>query len=640
MPVLVCLAWASGPGSSEAQQGIMHNCPSAGKWAIVVWAGESGTAAADALATCGVDAVDAAYSLDSQTGGWLRWFSGRPEISTLETLNEAQAVFTLGSAAAQPTPTPTPTPPPWAIPVELVNDTGQSASGLHVEATGHVVVMNLVENAPGCGTASIAEPPHNEVDLEWPDACVDPGESVWLAFTGLAVPGGFHPGEVECFNWSLLGTPLSPCTAPSPTTSPTPTPTPTVPSLENCPQPENWAMSVWNGQNDASLEQASATCSGAALAAAYYLDPASQSWLRWFAGRPEITTLSKLGNLQGVIALGTPRVALGDERLLSGSERDGNYEIYAMNPDGTAQTNLTNNAANDGRTNEYYPNLEETQHAWSPDGSRIAFVSYRDGNGEIYVMNADGSGQTNLTNNPWEDLNPTWSPDGTKIAFDSRLVDDKMDIYVMNADGTGQANLTNSPGFDYGPRWSPDGSRIAFVSERDGNQEIYLMNADGTGQSNLTNGTAFDNDPRWSPDGTKIAFVSHEEGVPSANYEIYVMNADGTGQTNLTNNPAGDLGPHWSPDGTKIAYESDMEIWVMSADGAIHKRLTDNPAPEEGMLGTGMDIDPVWSADGSRIAFVSARDGNFQVYVMNADGTGQINLSRSLAKETGPVWSP
>ena len=103
------LAWALGPGASEAQQGTMHNCPPAGKWSIAVWEGASGTAAADALAACGTDAVAAAYALDPQTAAWSRWFAGKPEVSNLPPLADMQGVLALGAVGAPP-PASTPTP--------------------------------------------------------------------------------------------------------------------------------------------------------------------------------------------------------------------------------------------------------------------------------------------------------------------------------------------------------------------------------------------------------------------------------------------------------------------------------------------------------------------------------------------------
>jgi len=212
------------------------------------------------------------------------------------------------------------------------------------------------------------------------------------------------------------------------------------------------------------------------------------------------------------------------------SNRDGNEEIYVINPDGTGETRLTNNPA--------------SQHhaSWSPNGTKIAFNNHQDGNTEIYVMNADGTGQTNLTNNSAEDAGPGWSPDGTRIAFASNR-DGNFEIYIMNADGTGQTRITNNPEGDGEPDWSPDGTKIASAKTHAGNIQIYVMNPDGTGQMNLTNTSTLEDSPSWSPDGTEIAFRSNRDG--DAN--IYTMNADGTGQVRVTTNPAEDARPSWGP---------------------------------------------------------------------------------------------
>jgi serine/threonine protein kinase len=262
---------------------------------------------------------------------------------------------------------------------------------------------------------------------------------------------------------------------------------------------------------------------------------------------------------------------LPPRRILFQSERDGNWEIYSMNADGSEQIRLTKNDAVD------------RVPAWSPDGERIAFTSNRDDNYEVYIMRADGSNVVRLTNNSaWDDV-PDWSPDGRQIAFTSTR-DGNEEIYVMNVDGSNQIRLTNNPAHDYGPTWSPDGRYIAFHSDRSGRFEIYVMKADGSEQRNLTNKTG-DWMPAWSPDGRRIAFVSNRDG----NMEIYVMNADGSGQTRLT---------------------------VTSA----------------------WEWHPAWSSDGQRIAFKSDRDGNAEIYVMNADGSGQVNLTNNPAHDADPKW--
>ena len=127
---------------------------------------------------------------------------------------------------------------------------------------------------------------------------------------------------------------------------------------------------------------------------------------------------------------------------------------------------------------------------------KIVFQSNRDGNFEVYIMNDDGSNQTNITNNPNNDGSPTFSPDGAKIAFISDR-DGNTEICIMNVDGTNQMRLTNNIANDGHPVWSPDGSKIAFSSTRDGNYEIYIMNADGSNQARLTSNPAEDSQPSW-----------------------------------------------------------------------------------------------------------------------------------------------
>jgi hypothetical protein len=138
----------------------------------------------------------------------------------------------------------------------------------------------------------------------------------------------------------------------------------------------------------------------------------------------------------------------------------------------------------------------ELQAAAPPSCSRIVFMSFRDGNEEIYVMNADGTNQTRLTFNPAQDNFPALSPDGSKIVFASNR-DGNEEVYVMNSDGTGQTRLTNSTADDASPSFSPDGSKITFHSFRDGNVEVYTMNVEGTSQTDITNNPASDSGPSW-----------------------------------------------------------------------------------------------------------------------------------------------
>ena len=178
-------------------------------------------------------------------------------------------------------------------------------------------------------------------------------------------------------------------------------------------------------------------------------------------------------------------------KLLFRERADGGSNVMLVDVNGANLTRLTDT-----------PGASNFLASWSPNGSRIVFVSSRDdlvnGDLQVYVMDADGGNQTRLTNAS-NNTRPVWSPDGTRIAFDSfRTGNDE--IYVMNADGSGQTNLTNHPNSDGSPRWSPDGSKIAFVRRvAANNNDVFIMNANGSKQTNLTNNPANDTSPGWRP---------------------------------------------------------------------------------------------------------------------------------------------
>lgn len=189
----------------------------------------------------------------------------------------------------------------------------------------------------------------------------------------------------------------------------------------------------------------------------------------------------------------------------------------------------------------------------------------------------------------------------------------------------GLTNLTNSLAEDNLPAWSPDGKKITFTSNRDGTGDIYMMNADGSGVTRLTYTSAKESSSVWSPDGKKIVFDSDRDG----NREIYIMDSDGSNQTRLTFNPTIDAGPiSFSPDGKRIAFSRnasneggavyDYDIYVMNVDGSDLRQLTTDAE---------FDAEPVWSTDGNRILFTSARDHTFQIYSINPDGSGEVKLS-------------
>lgn len=167
----------------------------------------------------------------------------------------------------------------------------------------------------------------------------------------------------------------------------------------------------------------------------------------------------------------------------------------------------------------------------SPLQAKIVFYSHRDGNWEIYTMNSDGSNQTRLTFNEAADSAPAWSPNGRQIAFDSNR-DGNDEVYVMDADGKNQRRLTHHSGVDGYPYWSPDGSQIAFDSNRGAKPreqkfEIYVMDADGSNVKQVTD-VGFASRPRWSPDGQWILFEAPVEGIINQGRQIYAIRPDGT----------------------------------------------------------------------------------------------------------------
>jgi len=278
---------------------------------------------------------------------------------------------------------------------------------------------------------------------------------------------------------------------------------------------------------------------------------------------------------------------------------------------------------------------------------KIAFSSDRDGaNHEIYVMDPDGSNQTRLTSNTLPDTNPAWSPDGTRIAFVSSR-DGNAEIYVMSADGSNPTRLTNNSVGDTNPTWSPDGSRIAFLSGQSGVNTIWIMNADGSNAFQLLPNSLNANFPAWSPDGTRIAFSAQGPIKPDTppsrpwmDMDIFVVEVDDVSNiTRLTESIWNDDWPAWSPDSTRIAFKCDpsgvgWEICATGADGSSLTRLTNTQIEV-------MDYAPVWSPDGNYLIFLSNRDNigyGGDIYRMDADGSDVVRFTTGIpGSSTGSV---
>ena len=269
------------------------------------------------------------------------------------------------------------------------------------------------------------------------------------------------------------------------------------------------------------------------------------------------------------------------------------------------------------------PSIQQASKA--PSG-RIAFHSERSSNYEIYTMNADGSGVVQLTDNDSSDCCPVWSPDGSRIAFRSDRDNSNhvSDIYVMNADGTGVEQITDGSD-NYHLAWSPDGTRITFTAY----SEIYVMNADGTDIVRLTSNNTVS--------GRSIFFLDNDDDGLG---EAYVRNDDGSVESfaewESMDWQSIDWLPSWSPDSQRIVFQSlrdgDMEIYLMNADGSGVLQLTHNTFD--------FDSEPSWSPYGNHIAFVSDRDGdNDEIYVMNVDGGSIERLTDNEYPDSLPKWS-
>jgi Tol biopolymer transport system component len=222
-----------------------------------------------------------------------------------------------------------------------------------------------------------------------------------------------------------------------------------------------------------------------------------------------------------------------------------------------------------------------------------------------------------------------------------------VDLYLLDLPGGRLRRLTSSPAADLSPTWAPDGRRLAFRSDRDGNDEVYVMNADGSRQRNLTRNPASDYSPAWSLDGRRIAFAT-ARADPTGN-DLWLMGADGSHPQPLVQQDGIDEYPVWSPDGSRLAFNctlgrilpsqvGDFEVCVVNADGSGLRRITD---------AAGISDAGGWSPDGRRIVLASSRDQNpdgvsscGDLFVMDADGSHPTRLTNGPASDCGPFFAP
>ncbi len=259
--------------------------------------------------------------------------------------------------------------------------------------------------------------------------------------------------------------------------------------------------------------------------------------------------------------------------------------------------------------------------------SKVVFISDRDGNDELYLMDYDGAGQTRLTFNKVRDYMPAWSPDGRHIAYTS-YKNQTAGLYILDLD-QGKFQAVSTRGTNFGPSYSYDGKKIAFCSTMDGNSEIYVCDADGKNIRRLTFNSAIDTAPSWSPTNREIAFTSDRSGTP----QIYIMDAEGTNLRRVSFGGNYFDKPAWSPTGDRIVCVSRVEnifdLYVLNLRTKAFTKVTESNARNES---------PSWSPDGRHIVFASNLRGGTQVFAIDIDGTNLRQLTSKGGNKL-PDWS-
>ena len=273
---------------------------------------------------------------------------------------------------------------------------------------------------------------------------------------------------------------------------------------------------------------------------------------------------------------------------------------------------------------------------------KIAFLRGQGNDKDYIIANSDGSDEFLMTKSSWSIHFPRIAPGGEKVVFVSAYEGREM-VYAINRDGSNLERLTkpSDAKHDGYASWSPDGTKLIYTRVYSISTDIYVMDSRGHDQKNLTNiwplGKASSNtfsEFPWSPDSRKIVFSSDRDG----SYKIYIMDKNGGNIRQKTNNPeTDDYGAVWAPNRNAIAYVStggingETDIFTLNVDSRRVKPINITKSPYH-------DTSPVWSPDGAQILFVSNRDGNDELYIMNSDGSKVRRITYTAEPKDNPSW--